>query len=61
MIRAISARAWSEGRNPATGLFDKGNIGIAHPATGISSMDQASLVTLYSLLAWPPNEILDVH
>jgi hypothetical protein len=54
-------RAWSEGRDPATELFDKGGIGIAHHAQGISSMDQAAFVTLYSLLARPQNELLDVY
>ena len=61
LLEAYLERAWTQGRDPATGLFDKGGIGIAHPATGLSSMDQAAFVTMYSLLAWPRNELLDVY
>jgi hypothetical protein len=62
-IRATLAtyldRAWVEGRNSVTGLFTEGGIGVYVPADGISALDQAGFVILYTLLAWPADSAPD--
>jgi hypothetical protein len=46
-------RAWNEVRDPTTGLFNRGGIGFYSPKNGISSLDQAAWVIMYSLLDLP--------
>jgi hypothetical protein len=60
-LEAYLDRAWNEGRDPATGLFNRGGIGVYQPKVGISSLDQASFVTMYSLLAWPRLALPDAY
>jgi hypothetical protein len=55
------ARAWREARDPDTGLFTRGGIGIQDKATGFGSLDQSAFVIMYSLLAWPHDQLLDVY
>jgi hypothetical protein len=44
-------RAWKQGRNPATGLFDQGGIGSGEGVGKIGEIDQASFVEMYALRA----------
>lgn len=52
-------RAWKEGRDPQTGLFDQGGIG-SYTAGKADYLDQAGMVQLYALQAWPKDKLLDV-
>jgi hypothetical protein len=52
-LQAYLDRAWTQGREPKTGLFNQGGIAIENPKLGISSLDQAAWVVMYSLLASP--------
>jgi hypothetical protein len=54
-------RAWSKARDPDTGLFTQGGIGIQDRTTGYGSLDQSAFVIMYSLLAWPRGQLLDVY
>lgn len=48
-------RAWSEGRNPDTGLFDAGGIGSYHAPAG-NVIDQGALSQLFAIRALPPEQ-----
>jgi len=54
-LEAYLHRAWTEGRDVQTGLFNQngiGNVGLGHPPHSfISGLDQAPFVIMYSLLA----------
>ncbi len=50
-------RVWAEGRDPRTGLFTAGGIGSYDRRPTI---DQAALVQLYALRAWPRERWADV-
>jgi hypothetical protein len=53
VLRAYLDRAWNQGRDPKTGLFNQGGIAVENPKVGISSLDQAAWVVMYSLLTSP--------
>lgn len=48
-------RAWSEARNPETGLFDQGGIGHYGEEPG-TTIDQGALSQLYAIRALPPEQ-----
>ena len=50
-------RVWGTARDPATGLFTAGGIG---SYDGTPAIDQAGLVQLFALRAWPPDRLRDV-
>jgi hypothetical protein len=50
-------RVWRTARDPATGLFTDGGIG---SYDGTPAIDQAGLVQLFALRAWPPDRLQDV-
>jgi Glycosyl hydrolase family 76 len=50
-------RAWEHGRDPETGLFTAGGIG---SYDGTPAIDQAGLVQLFALRAWPRERLIDV-
>lgn len=50
-------RVWAEARDPATGLLLGGGIGRYE---GGGAIDQAGLVQLFALAAWPPDRWADV-
>lgn len=50
-------RAWEEGRDPRTGFFTAGGIG---SYDGRPTIDQAALVQLFALRAWPPARWVDI-
>jgi glycosyl hydrolase family 76 len=55
--RDYLARAWREARDPKTGLFTAGGIG---SYDGRATVDQAGLVQLLALQAWPADRLVDV-
>ncbi|HVD69640.1 MAG TPA: glycosyl hydrolase, partial [Actinomycetota bacterium] len=50
-------RVWRTARDPATGLFTGGGIG---SYDGTPAIDQAGLVQLFALRAWPHDRLQDV-
>jgi hypothetical protein len=56
-LAAYLNRAWTEGRDPATGLFTRGGIGVYNPKVGIHLLDQSGMVILYTVLAWPEEDV----
>lgn len=58
-VQGYLDRAWSQARDPNTGLFDQGGIGRygADPGTAI---DQSAFVQIAALLAMPKDKLLDV-
>ncbi len=52
MLDDYLERAWSTARDPASGLFTQGGIG---SYDGEPAIDQAGLVQLFALRAWPMN------
>jgi hypothetical protein len=60
-LEAYLDRAWTKGRDPNTGLFNRGGIGMLDAKHGFSCIDQAGFVILYSLVAWPPDATQDVY
>jgi hypothetical protein len=57
-LEAYLDRAWTQGRDPNTGLFNRGGIGV-HDPNRMRSLDQAAFVIMYSLLASPQNAFPD--
>lgn len=60
-LEAYLERAWTTARDPTTGLFNQGGVGIQNRTTGFGCLDQSAFVIMYSLLAWPRGELLDVY
>lgn len=56
-LDAYLDRAWRRGRDGRTGLFTAGGIG---SYDGSPAIDQAGLVQLFALRAWPPERLPDV-
>lgn len=52
-------RAWKEGRDAETGLFGMNGMG-SYTSGKQDYLDQAGLVQLYALLAWPREKLIDV-
>jgi len=57
-LEAYMERAWTEARDPETGLFTRGGVNMQDHATGYGSLDQSAYVFMYSLLAWPRGQLL---
>jgi hypothetical protein len=57
-LRSYLERVWNEGRDQQTGLFTAGGIGMYGGKPG--SLDQAAVVQMFALLAWPPDRVLDL-
>jgi hypothetical protein len=51
-------RAWREAREPSTGLFRLGGIGVYGGTFG--SIDQAAFVQMFTLLGWPRERLQDL-
>ena len=60
-LDAYLKRAWNEGRDPETGLFNRGGIGYYDHKAGFSSLDQAAFPIMFSLLAWPRESLPDLY
>jgi rhamnogalacturonyl hydrolase YesR len=58
-VDAYLERAWDEGRNPDTGLFDQGGIGRYGDVQG-SVIDQGALSQLYAIRALPPEQWVNI-
>jgi hypothetical protein len=56
-LDAYLDRAWAEARHPGTGWFTEGGIGRYERG---GSIDQAGLVQLYALAAWPRDRRSDI-
>lgn len=54
---AYLERAWTQARDPETGLFTKGGIGAY---AGHDALDQGGMTQMYALQAWPKDKLLDV-
>lgn len=54
-------RAWNEGMDSATGLFKEGGMGRYEGKPGkMSTIDQAGMVQIYALQAWPAQDLNQV-
>lgn len=56
MVDNYLERAWTEARNPETGLFDRGGIGQYEKHGAGEAIDQAALSQLYAIRALPPQQ-----
>jgi len=61
VLEAYLEKAWNEARDPATGLFKLGGVGMSNQKEGFGVLDQAGFVQMYALLAWPQNRFKDLN
>ena len=54
-LDAYLERAWTEARDPETGLFNRGGIGTLGP-----DLDQSALVIMFTIQAWPEPDLPDL-
>jgi hypothetical protein len=59
-MNAYLDRVWTEARDPATGLFDKGGIGAYGPKGRGNLLDQSGLTQLFALSTWPSSDLPDI-
>jgi hypothetical protein len=59
-LRQYLDRVWSDARDPATGLFNKTGSQIGDERN-FTSMDQAAFVILYTLVAWPHDDLPNLY
>jgi hypothetical protein len=64
-LEAYLDRALAEAYEPATGLFDRnaghGGVALHNPNEGFSVLEQAPLVQMFTLLAWPRDRLGMLH
>jgi hypothetical protein len=59
-MRAYLDKAWNEARDPETGFFTKGGIAQSGQKSG-NALDQASMIQMYAIFAWPRDQIQLLH
>lgn len=59
-MRAYLDKAWNEARDPQTGFFTKGGIAQSGHKSG-NALDQASMVQMFAIFAWPRDQLRLLH
>jgi lysophospholipase L1-like esterase len=60
-LEAYLEKAWNEARDPATGLFNLGDVAMTSRKDGFGVLDQSSFVQMFALLAWPREHLKDLN